>query len=262
MSAVSFKSWSASRWDDYSLCPHKAMHKHLLKTCPHCFKGTLKGKFGEDPVCTFCRKTPVKGAPLVRGGVIGKTLELYVAGEAASVHEDITNKAVLKIAKKFRAGFAKGKVEQEEMHKFDRNWRHIPGEGWSPDAWVFVKMDVCEDVSQKVVKITDWKTGGCDRAGAIKVQEKYDDQLATYKVAGLVLRPKAERAESALCFVDAKGDPIVDRGPLLREGLEKEQKRLAKLVLPMMEDRVFAPRSNSLCPYCDYSKTKGGPCKF
>lgn len=271
---VAFKSWSASRLDDYTQCPLMAKHKHLLKTCPLCFKGVLKGKFGTDPKCSRCGKTPVKGKPLLRGEIIGGSLERYVNGTDKALIKEVKlpdeveewspHPKAAALAKTLRAAHAKGKVEIEKMHKFDRNWAYLPGDDWDPRAWLFLKMDVFHEVNLKTVKIIDWKTGGVDkRKGTIHANEKYDDQLLTYKVGGLILKPKAEKAESALCFLDARQpDPTVDRGPLLRKDLKAAQDKLTRLALPMFEDTTFAPRPNDKCHWCVFRKSVGGPCPY
>jgi hypothetical protein len=146
---------------------------------------------------------------------------------------------------------------------FDRNFK-VLGQGWSPEIWFIAKLDVWV-VEQAEGQVIDWKTGGVDKnTGEIKAAAKYDDQLLSYRVAGLCAFPTVQVVNSSLCFVDAKDDPIVEdeAGPLKRKDLEKAKKKLVKLSLPIMSDTRFAPTSSYRCTYCDFAKRKGGPCRL
>lgn len=259
MADLRFKSWSASRLDDYNSCPFMAMHKHLLKTCPICFKGKLKG--WPEQKCDTCGKSRPVHKAMSRGGEIGQNLEKYVNGTAARLHKEITNPDVKHLAKLFRAEHKKGLVQVEMTVNLDRNFK-VLGHQWSPEIWLIAKLDVWH-VGPNGGGVTDWKTGGLDkRTGEIKADAKYDDQLMSYKVVSLCKFPEVKAVSAALCFVDAKGDPMVIRDPLARKDLEKAKKSLVKLSLPIMSDTKFAPTPSWLCTYCDFAKRKGGPCKL
>lgn len=261
---VRFRSWSASRLDDYERCPFMAKHKHLLKTCPICFKGPLRGGFDSPAVCASCGGTPKKGDALVRGGEIGDALDLYLAGEAADPGSTILHPKVKAIVAKARAEVAKGVGAVQVSLKFDRNWKVLPGAGFDPNAWLYVKLDYRRNLATKA-HVTDWKTGGIDKdSGQVKVVDKYDDQLLTYQVATLVTCPKVKEATADLVFLDARPphDPVLDRPPLVRGALDSAIKKLTKKVLPMFNDTTFAPKAQYACRWCDYAKGRGGPCRF
>jgi hypothetical protein len=265
MADLRFKSWSASRLDDYNACPFMAMHKHLLKTCPMCFKGKLKGY--PDAWCDTCgKKRPVAGA-MARGGLIGEELEKYVNGKAKTLTKEIKNEQARDLAKTLRTKYKLGGVKTEMQISFDRNFK-VLGQGWSPEIWFIAKLDVWELVDDKVMGkigcVLDWKTGGVDKnTKEIKAAAKYGDQLLSYKVAGLCRFPEVGLTRAALCFVDAAGNPIIeDEEVLYRKDLDKAKKKLVKLSLPIMSDTRFAPTSSYRCTYCDFAKRKGGPCKL
>jgi hypothetical protein len=269
-------SWSPSRLADYDQCPLAFKLKHLIKCCPLCFKGPVKGGYDTPALCTSCGEEIVKGNALVRGSAIGKTLEDYVSGKTAKLtsawgHADgtsdtnkITHPKVVALAKAYRAGFKKAKVAVEKMLNFDRDWNLLP-QGWSPKIWLIIKMDVFQHVTGKSGRVVDWKTGGVDkRTGEVRGDPKYAEQLQIYSVAALSAFPQMEAMTSALCFVDAgeKFDPVIEMasGYITRDGLKKQQKALEKRVLPLFNDKTFAPRGSDKCRFCSFSKTKGGPC--
>lgn len=260
VAGLRFNSWSASRLDDYTLCPRKAAHKHLQKLCPRCFKGKLVGY--PVAICNHCKQKREASAAMERGGAVGRTLELYVKGEADAVHEEIVNKPALTLAKKLRAAYAKGKVSVESTINLDRNWKVLPPQ-WSPSIWLIVKLDVWQWTGSSTGRVIDWKTGGVNKnTGQIYANEKYDDQLLAYQVASLVAFPRLNEVHADLCFVDAKGDPMVTRPSLTRINLPAAQKKLTKLSIPIMTDDTFAPKPNDKCRWCEYGKTNSGPCPF
>jgi hypothetical protein len=241
-----------------------AKHKHLLKTCPICFRGPLKGGYDTPAVCSSCGGTPKKGDALVRGGAIGDTLDLYLLGKAKDPGATIIHPKVKTIVAKARADVASSKGAVQVSLRFTRNWAVIPGDGFDPNAWLYVKLDYRRTLATKA-HVTDWKTGGIDKdTGAVKVVDKYDDQLLTYQVATLITCPKVKEATADLVFLDARPphDPVLDRAPLARPGLDGAIKKLTKKVIPMFNDTTFAPKSQYACRWCDYSKGKGGPCPF
>jgi hypothetical protein len=269
LNVVQFKSWSQTRLNDYDQCPLKAKLKHLDKLCPLCFKGKVKGGYDSPALCDTCGEEIVKGAALVRGSEVGKTLEEYVNGTAKKLHPEIKHPTVLALAKELRAGFNKAKVVVEKMWNFDRNWKLLPPK-WSPNVWLIVKTDVFRTVTAKSGRVIDWKTGGVEKKGPYigkpKENKGYDEQLQIYSTAALCAFPQMESMTSALCFVDAdkKYDPVIEKksGYICRDDLAKNKKMLENRVKGMFMDTTFAPRANGLCNFCEFQKGRGGPCPY
>jgi len=261
--SVQFTAWSPTRLADYEQCPFLAKHKHLLKTCPKCFKGRITGGFDTPAVCDACGVTIVKAAPLERGSEIGASLERFVNGKGMKLHEEISHPKVVALAKELRVLHRQRKVQVEINLTFNRSWQVV--KGWSKDAWLRTKLDVLRFLVDKL-HVIDWKTGNIDKmTGNIKAApEKYDDQLEIYNVAGLTAFVGCQSATSALVFVDcgARFNPIISRAELHRKDLPTEQAKWERRVLPMFRDDTFAPRANNGCKWCDFQKAKGGPCKY
>jgi hypothetical protein len=83
-------------------------------------------------------------------------------------------------------------------------------------------------------------------------------------VATLCAFPQLDAATARLVFLDTgpRYDPVVVRkaADLERTDLPKAQKFWEGKVKAMLSDRVFAPRPNEKCKFCDFSQRKGGPC--
>lgn len=274
-----FKSWSPSRLADYEACPHFAALKHIVKLCPLCFDGSVKGGYDSPAVCNGCHEEILPGPALVRGSAVGKALEDYVNGTGSKLAGTwnkegkpepfkIEHPDILGLAKRLRAGHKKGKVKVEFMLNFDRNWNPLPVGRWSPDIWLIVKLDVLE-MNGGVWNVIDWKTGGVEKkgpkAGQVKPSEKYVDQLLSYSTGVLLGYPAVEGTTAQLAFVDAGKDhePFVERieANLVRKDLPKIKKTWEKRTKAMFRDEIFAPRpSGDACMFCPFKKAKGGPC--
>jgi hypothetical protein len=89
--------------------------------------------------------------------------------------------------------------------------------------------------------------------------------LEIYGIAVLSAMPEVAEAKSSLVFLDARPphNPMVEGPKVTRKSLPVLQKKWEARVQPMLNDEVFAPRPGEPhCGWCDYSKAKGGPCKY
>jgi hypothetical protein len=263
-----FTAWSASRLDDYTQCPLKAKLKHLDKLCTICFKGKLSGGFDGKPVMCSKGCGPIKkGVALERGDDIGNRLDAYLLGKSRVVPKEIVHPAIRTLLPNVRQEIKKGQGRVQFNVVVNRKWELHRGEPWSPQVWLRGKLDYLY-VDGKFANVTDWKTGGVEKKGPeigkVKAQEKYDDQLDLYNVLTLVTHPEVEEVASQLCFLDCQPphEPMVRRGRLNRKDLKKAQKRWEKKAMPILTDDTFAPRAGFMCRFCDYQKSKGGPCPY
>ncbi len=106
--------------------------------------------------------------------------------------------------------------------------------------------------------IRDNKTGKFREEKA----EEYMQQLELYGVAGLTMLPTVNKVTTQLLYSDLgiihpDAPAIFTPDQLL--GL---QKTWVKRVKPMMNDTRFSPKPSRVCSYCDFSKKKGGPCRY
>ena len=256
-------SWSPSRLTKYESCPLNAKLEFNDKLCPKCFRGKTKGGFGTPVTCDTCRAEIEAGPALVRGSEIGKSLELYTTGQADTLDIRIENPKVQEIAKNVREMYHDGRILVELNIILSPSWVRLLGD-FPKGAWFRGRIDVLCKHEPDYYQVVDWKTGGVDRQGKLRVGvDKYRDQLELYQVAVLSAYPDVEEVDASLCFIDASGDPWVHGKSMRRDKLAKVQEWWAKRVEPMMEDETYAPTpSAEACKYCPYKKALGGPCAY
>ncbi len=260
-----FTSWSPSRLEKWELCPKAAKLELLDKLCTFCFKGQVYGKWGEPQICNKCGKAKEVGPALVRGDDIGNRLDEYLSSAKRTIPVEIKNEVAIAHVKMVKAALIKGKATIQKWLKLSHEWKPLPDDDWG--AWFNGRLDAfVREYGWKTITVIDWKTGGLDRQGRVKPESgtKYKDQLNSYQTGVLSYFPEVQQVKARLVFTDtAVGeDPIVEHEPLTRDDLAKSQKAWQKRLAPYFADRDFSPRANYKCPYCPFSKAKGGPCVF
>jgi hypothetical protein len=257
------KTWSPSRYEKYRACPAKFKYEVIDKLCPLCFKGMLRGAWGEPQQCDACLKTPPEPDAFIKGNRLDAALEKFITDpKAVSLSPEVRNPKARQLAGSVKAAFKKKVAKLQLTIKLDRNWNPVKTQ-WG--YWVQARLDVL--LMKKLRwEVIDWKSGGIDkRTGAVWSETKYDDQLSLYATTVLSAYPVVEEVVSSLCFLEAGPayNPIVSRidGNLKREDLKAAQKKWEKKVTPMFNDQVFAPKPGA-CRYCPYQKGKGGPCAY
>lgn len=216
-------SWSYSRLRTYKQCPQLAKFK-------------------------FIDKLPEPSSPaLDRGNECHQIMQDYVESKRRSLPKDL--KRHEDKLKDYRKLHTKGTITCEEQWAWNKKWK--PVDWFAKDAWLRVKMDLCQDNELRVFGI-DHKTGKF-RPG------EYDDQLLQYCVAMLLRFPNAQEAKVGLLFHDVDAPQVMMT--LKRQYLEANLRKLEQAVEPMLNDTRFAPTPGPLCKWCNFSKDKGGPCK-
>jgi hypothetical protein len=254
-------SWSPSRLFEYEECPQKAKYK-AEKLCPNCFKGKVFGGFdGAPALCDTCEDVIQTPEPIERGNRLDESIEQHLK-TGSKLAKEIKHPKVLRLIAELRA--LPGKVVQaQEQITLDKTWRAISK--FTKGAWFRGKLDVLRLLPKGVAQVLDWKSGGIDKkTGGIRPSGKYQDQLEIYNAAVLSANPLVEAVSASLVFLDVgpRFDPIVAGPTLYRAKLPAAQAKWTKRALPMLSDKVFAPRPGYYCGFCDFSKGKGGPCKF
>jgi hypothetical protein len=247
-------SWSPSRLEKYEACPARFKHEALEKLCPHCYQGQLGGAWGEPQTCSRCHAVEEIPEPIARGTLLHKEIEVHI----------LTGKPLSKEfkphIKKIIATIKKRQPIVEVNFVFTEGWR--PTGKFTKGAWLRANVDALV-IDGDLATVIDWKSGGVDkRTGEVRADAKYDDQLEIYSIATLSARPQVNDVEANLIFLDAKTDPIVSRGKVLRKDLPKLKTKYEKRIKALFSDTVFAPRPSDKCRWCPFSKAKGGPCKF
>lgn len=235
-------SWSFSRYNLYKQCPLKCKLIHIDKL-----------------------KEPPSPA-MERGIKIHEMAEGYLKGTLPAKPFPEELRLFATEIQKLRKAFAKGGVVVEDNWAFTEAWKKT---GWfDKDCWARIKLDCAHSPTNGVLVITDWKTGKFRP----EKNEEYVEQLELYALAAFLMfdhvvqvRPRLVYLDEGTIYPAAKSRGGVE-GQLNHGFLRGEVPALlAKWearVKPMLADEQFAPRPNRFCPWCAFSKAKGGPCQF
>jgi hypothetical protein len=221
--ATQIIAWSYSRLTAYEECPQKTKFRVIDKL--------------PEP-------DESKSPALVNGIAVHTAIEQYLKGES----EDVSKFKLL--ADEFKELRALGTQAELEV-TFNKDWELT---GWfDKDAWLRIKIDgfISKD---GVARLMDWKTGK-NRGG-------YEQQLELYALAAMLIDEQCETATGELFFVDSGEIIATKRGAYTRADIPELKKIWIKRTLPMLSDTMFAPRPGNHCRWCNFSKAKGGSCRF
>ena len=181
--------------------------------------------------------------------------------------EDYLNGKLKKVPKEYEH-FAKPLTElrkagaQAELElAFTREW--LPTEWFGDRTWFRCKLDVQNDGPFKqgkkgneglLLDVIDFKTGR---------PKEYPEQERINVMAALLGKPEAVAARIQFWYLDhgvvlPKKPKIYVRKNMLSGTMKEFEIRASR----MEKETKFLPKKGSHCSYCDYSKRKGGPCKF
>lgn len=229
-------AWSYSRYADYKQCPYRFKLKFIDKVpmaaSPHMDRGSAIHKEGE----VFLTPKPGKRA--------GKVPDSY-----AHFKDEMQQ-------------LSKLKPLVEQQWGFTREWSPT---GWfGRDTWLRIVCDVVVKYDDNTVDLIDFKTG-----------RKYDtneEQVELFSSGAFMMWPEVELVQTRLWYLDQPKDNevlrtyardtgvVIDDEPIKSFG--EIRKEWEAKVVPMFKDKRFAPTPNDKCRWCDFSKAKGGPCKF
>lgn len=192
----------------------------------------------------FIKKMPSPGSPAMeRGQKMHENIEAYLNGWVQELIPENENwKEALDAlkSKDFRAEQALG---------FDDKWTKLP-DWFGKQTWLRVKMDASYIEANKGTAI-DFKSG--------KYRVPSTEQIELYAIGLHAANPTLEEVTAEFWFLDT-GDVykrIYTAGELL-----KLREKYERYVAPLYADETFAPTPSNGCRWCNFSKTKGGPCKY
>lgn len=217
-------AWSYSRWADYDQCPAKFKYKHLMKL-------------------------PEPGSPAMqRGNDIHKLAENYLLGKIKALPSELKN------YKESMSHLRSLKPMVEQAWGFRRDWSHTGRQGWfGDDVWLRAKADAFAVYDDDTADLVDHKTG--------KKYETNVDQMELFTATAFMRIPTLKEVTTRLWYLDLPPSEEVEK-TYSRSDFERIKASWEKKVRPMFADKKFAPKPNSKCGWCAFSKAKGGPCKF
>lgn len=192
----------------------------------------------------FIDKLPEPSAPaLDRGNFVHKLAEDFTTGKFKKLPTELRM-----FADQFKELKA-SKARVEETWAFTSSWNETTWNDWK-GCWLRIKTDAyCFDETE--LYIIDHKTG--------KQRDGYEEQMSLYPVGGFLKFPQIKTIHTQLWFLDSGGTVEASYNV---DQLKDLQKSWEKKVKPMLNDTRFAPKPGNACRFCNFSKSKGGPCKF
>lgn len=139
------------------------------------------------------------------------------------------------------------KIAGEEKWGFTPRWSRT---GWG-DATLRLVNDVLIDYGDGSAEVVDWKTGGKWGAG------EYQMELAA--CATFHRFPDLQYVTTRLVYVEKGGQSISDHD---RSELPALTARWEARADELFAERDWRPRPNEKCHWCDFGKSKGGPCRY
>lgn len=233
-------AWSYSRYADYKQCPLRFKLKYL-------------------------DKLPEPGSPAMqRGSDVHKEGENYL-----TVRGPKRGQKSIPVPESYKH-FAE-EMEQlralnpmvEQQWGFTRQWTPT---GWfGSDTWLRIVCDVVVKYDDATVDLIDFKTG-----------RKYDtneEQVELFSTAPFIKWSDVGLVQTRLWYLDQPKDNEVLRTYARDTGVQDDDGNNVKTfdeirrewedkIVPMFKDKRFAPTPNDKCKWCNFSKAKGGPCKF
>lgn len=221
-------SWSFSRYQDYLTCPLKFALKHIDRI-----------------------KEPGNEA-MTRGAEIHTTAEYYIKGLIpAKIPEALEKHAVIFRALRKRYAKQPDTIMAEDMWSFDKDWNESAWDDWN-NCVLRIKLDCAYEEKKGQLIIVDWKTGKYRS----EQNEAYLEQLELYALAALIRNPEIKEVLPRLVYLDLGITyPAVNKPLIFTQADVPRLKALwAKRTVPMMNDKIFAPRPNQFCRWCWFRK--------
>lgn len=223
--------WSFSQWESYNQCPQKWHFQSRMK---------------------LPRQPP--GPAAARGLEMHDTVERYIKGADASVlHPDI-NRKYIPILDEFR-NHPNGDRHTEKRLGFDSEWYLCSPQLKQAaciavlDAVRFIKP---HHTTEGVLHIGEWKSG--------KPKETHSDQRKLYAMFGM--RAWLPDVVHVTTYYLEDTAPPARLTVKSQSGFDKLKALWEDRISTMRRDELCAPRPGLYCRWCDFAKSKGGPCQF
>jgi RecB family exonuclease len=118
------------------------------------------------------------------------------------------------------------------------------------EAMLRVVIDVRVDYDIEV-EIIDWKTGG--------MRSESEDQMSLSATATFHRYPFVEIVTTRLVYVEKGGQTIKDH---YRRDLADMTQMWEQRFAEVYRETTWRPTPNEWCRMCDFSRAKGGPCRY
>lgn len=223
---------SYSKVEAYEKCPRVAFLRYVTKLFPKLYD----------------LKPGEKSDALIRGNLAHERMEAWTRRGMGPKDPPAEAKRFLKEikARKLGAQVRAGAVVCEEMWSYDAQLEPVPYR--APGEWFRIKCDLAFP-GLKTPLIVDHKTG--------KQYESHRTQGRLYGAAYLARYDAAKSVAVEFWYLDL--GLIMDLS-VTRDEVPAIRDNFARRVGVMVADMEHKPKPSRLCDWCEFSKTKGGPC--
>lgn len=178
-------------------------------------------------------------AAMARGTRLHSDCERFLLGELPHLPWEL-NKVSLRLNDLKTIG-----AKPEAVWLLDQDWKVT-----IEQPWIKAIVDV-HWLERDVLHVRDFKSG--------REYPEHREQLELYALIGLCAFPEVKRAEYAAIYLDTAHTS--NEGAILRGTMaENKIKVWDEKAKRMFSDEQFLPNPGGACKWCDYAKSKGGPC--
>lgn len=206
------------------------------KQCPAKYRYSYLDKLPRSPM----------GPGAERGTRIHDSVDKFMQGKAEELDPEIHTQYGMWLYG-IRTNYI---CEPEALFVIDRDWNFV--EDGSEYAYVKGFMDLHTYKEDVEVNIYEWKTG--------KIYDEHEDQRFLYGTISLLMHPWADSVRVHGVYFDQKRSPASNG--YSRDDLPFMIKEWDKRFKKMETDKHYSPNPSFKCKWCDFSKSKGGPCQF
>jgi len=221
-------AWSYSRLSKWEACPASAYYAFILKMAP-------------EP-----------SPQMQRGIAMHEDAARVLTGKQIDLAKTHLSMPWIKRLQNTHSTYGND-IEVELQAAFNAAWE--PTKWFGRDAWVRIVFDAfITQAGTETVHIQEHKSG--------KPRAEHTAQSALYAAGAFSLFPDALTYEVTINYLDLNPESPggIVRHSFSRKTAEALVKRWAERAKPMMEDTEYPPKPGKHCSWCDYSKSKGGPC--
>lgn len=220
-------AWSFSRYSLYEQCPYKFKLMHIDKV-----------------------DTP-KPPAMARGNKVHKEAADYLLGRVVDIPESMQSRKDFLPVLRDMNPFVEQKWAYDEHWRATKYFEKTPGRA----AWLRGSLDAGVMYPDRTFEAIDWKTG--------KKYGSNDEQMELFALLVMVRFPEVDKVMTRLSYVDMEPGPgsetyaefsSADKDALIAKWTAAAQ--------PMFRDTIFAPRQNSMCHFCEFNRSSGGPCRY
>ena len=216
------KAWSYSRYSDYETCPQQARYKYVEKLPQEENPAMERGKNAHDDIAAYLRGDYPDE----------KAHELTGWEHFGEMFEALRDLEPL--------------VEQQ--WGFMKQWS--PTTWFGKDVWFRSVVDAAVIYADGTADVIDHKTG--------KARPEHAQQAELYAIS-VFLRHHVGGVTVRFWYLDHGTESVYRFGKIDAEPLIQKWNGKVKR---MLSDEIMAPKPGHHCNWCDFAKSKDGPCKY